>query len=80
MSGQASGIGLGTSGLLDVPQKLQGQQASCSLDTEGHGDFRMWAVEHQRLIKCVIKFTERLSKRNATCIKMAASLSRGQEG
>lgn len=79
VSGQASGIGLGTSGLLDASRKLQGQPASCLLDTEGRGDFRMWDAERQRLIKCVIKFTERLSKRNAICIKMAVSLSRGRK-
>lgn len=45
------------------------------LDVEGCGDFRIWDMECQRLIKCVIKFTEWLSKRNAIYIKILVCLS-----
>lgn len=49
------------------------------LDLEGCGDFidRMWAVECQRLIKCVIKFTERLGQGNGTYVKIVVCLSTG---
>ena len=52
------------------------------LDLEGCGDFidRTWAMECQRLIKCVIKFTEWLGQGNAIYLKIVVCLSTRIEG